>query len=167
MLWKSRKKAGSRLDLSKVNLSKPVGGLGDVIGPQRAAMSIRLKLGIISIVKASPKFSIQCAHLYKSRMLSTKTSIVSGLKDSTLIKTQGFIDGKWVDAKDGGRILVTNPANGDALGSVPEMGQAETKEAIKAAEKAFQTWGKTTAKVFRQFQDPVNFLLKCLTTVSP
>ncbi|KIJ69891.1 hypothetical protein HYDPIDRAFT_104549 [Hydnomerulius pinastri MD-312] len=71
---------------------------------------------------------------------------VWGLKDPSLIKTQGYIDGKWVDAKEGGKILVTNPATEEELGTVPEMGLAETKEAIAAAGKAFQTWGKTTAK---------------------
>ena len=29
-----------------------------------------------------------------------------GLKDSSLIRTQGLIDGKWVDAKEGGKIAV-------------------------------------------------------------
>jgi succinate-semialdehyde dehydrogenase/glutarate-semialdehyde dehydrogenase len=40
-----------------------------------------------------------------------------------------------------------DPANNKELGTVPEMGLAETKEAIDAASKAFKTWGKTTAKV--------------------
>ena len=87
-----------------------------------------------------------------------------GLQDPTLIKTQGFIDGKWVDAKQGGRIVVTSalrsldhtsvtltripdPATTVELASVPEMGLSETREAINAASKAFQTWGRTTARV--------------------
>lgn len=40
-----------------------------------------------------------------------------------------------------------DPATKEALGTVPEMGLEETKAAIAAASKAFQTWGKTTAKV--------------------
>jgi succinate-semialdehyde dehydrogenase/glutarate-semialdehyde dehydrogenase len=74
------------------------------------------------------------------------TSNVFGLKDPSLIRTQGFIDGKWVDAKDGGKITVTNPATLKELGTVPELGLSETKEAIDAAAKAFKTWGTTTAK---------------------
>jgi len=69
-----------------------------------------------------------------------------GLKDSSLIRAQGFIDGKWVDAKEGGTIKVTNPATLEELGQVPEMGLAETKEAIDAAYNAFKSWSKTTAK---------------------
>jgi succinate-semialdehyde dehydrogenase / glutarate-semialdehyde dehydrogenase len=94
-----------------------------------------------------------------------------GLNDPSLIKTQGFIDGKWVDAKDGGRIVVTSelessllinvaqkhslrildPATNDELGSVPEMGLAETKEAIKTAANAFKTWSTTSTKVGGSF----------------
>ncbi|KAF9021104.1 succinate-semialdehyde dehydrogenase [Rhodocollybia butyracea] len=69
-----------------------------------------------------------------------------GLKDSSLIKFQGLIDGKWVDAKDGAKIAVINPATNKELGTVPEMGLAETKEAINAAAKAFPSWSTTTAK---------------------
>ncbi|KAL0950178.1 hypothetical protein HGRIS_010171 [Hohenbuehelia grisea] len=80
-----------------------------------------------------------------SRMASTQAARF-GLKDHTLIKSQGFIDGQWLDAKSGGTITVNNPATKEDLGTVPEMGLEETKEAIKAASKAFETWGKTTAK---------------------
>lgn len=35
-------------------------------------------------------------------------SLQFGLKEASLIKNQGFIAGKWVDAKDGGKIAVTS-----------------------------------------------------------
>jgi acyl-CoA reductase-like NAD-dependent aldehyde dehydrogenase len=44
-------------------------------------------------------------------------------------------------------VASVDPATTEELGTVPEMGLAETKEAIDAAAKAFKTWGKTTAKV--------------------
>ncbi|ETW84022.1 hypothetical protein HETIRDRAFT_408257 [Heterobasidion irregulare TC 32-1] len=69
-----------------------------------------------------------------------------GLKDSSLVKTQGFINGQWIDAKSGEKITVTNPATEEKLGTIPEMGVEETKEAINAAAEAFKTWSKTTAK---------------------
>ncbi|KAH9948819.1 succinate-semialdehyde dehydrogenase [Amylocystis lapponica] len=81
------------------------------------------------------------------RMASTSANAQTfGLQDPSLIHAQGFIDGKWVDAQEGGLIKVTNPATEEELGSVPEMGLAETKHAIDAAAKAFKTWSKTTAK---------------------
>ncbi|KAJ7756186.1 succinate-semialdehyde dehydrogenase [Mycena metata] len=79
------------------------------------------------------------------RMASAQASVF-GLKDFSLIKTQAFIDGKWVDAKSGEKISVINPATLEELGTVPEMGLAETKEAIDAASKALPEWSKTTAK---------------------
>ena len=42
---------------------------------------------------------------------------------------------------------VYNPANGAAIGSVPNMTAQETEEAVSAAYTAFQTWKQTTAKV--------------------
>ncbi|KAF5387701.1 hypothetical protein D9615_000736 [Tricholomella constricta] len=79
------------------------------------------------------------------RMASTQASAF-GLKDPSLIKFQGFIDGKWVDAKNGEKISVTNPATLEELGTVPDMGLSETKEAIDAASRAFPAWSRTTAK---------------------
>ncbi|KIM46575.1 hypothetical protein M413DRAFT_441663 [Hebeloma cylindrosporum] len=78
-------------------------------------------------------------------MASAQASVF-GLKEPTLIKFQAFIDGQWVDAKSGDKIVVTNPATNEVLGTVPEMGLAETKEAIAAAHKAFPAWSRTTAK---------------------
>jgi succinate-semialdehyde dehydrogenase/glutarate-semialdehyde dehydrogenase len=43
--------------------------------------------------------------------------------------------------------LISDPFNQEELGTVPEMGLAETKEAIEAAAKAFPAWSTTTAKV--------------------
>ena len=81
----------------------------------------------------------------KFRMASSQASVF-GLKDPSLIKFQGFIDGKWTDAKSGEKIVVTNPATLEELGTVPDMGVEETKEAIEAAARAFPAWSKTTAK---------------------
>ena len=43
--------------------------------------------------------------------------------------------------------LSVDPSTEEDLGTVPEMGLAETKQAIDAAARAFKSWGKTTAKV--------------------
>jgi succinate-semialdehyde dehydrogenase/glutarate-semialdehyde dehydrogenase len=48
---------------------------------------------------------------------------------------------------DSGRILnVFNPATGALIGSVPDMGEAETRRAIAAAERALPQWRAKTAK---------------------
>ncbi len=39
------------------------------------------------------------------------------LKDPGLFKQQVYLAGTWVDADDGGTVAVTNPANGETLGT--------------------------------------------------
>jgi succinate-semialdehyde dehydrogenase / glutarate-semialdehyde dehydrogenase len=68
------------------------------------------------------------------------------LKDSSLFRQQSYIDGKWCDADSGETIDVTNPANGEKLGTIPKMGTAETRRAIEAANAALPLWKKKTAK---------------------
>lgn len=55
------------------------------------------------------------------------------LNDPTLFRQQALINGRWRDASSKETLAVTNPANGQQLGSVPKMGAAETREAIDAA----------------------------------
>ncbi|HLJ62561.1 MAG TPA: NADP-dependent succinate-semialdehyde dehydrogenase, partial [Stellaceae bacterium] len=68
------------------------------------------------------------------------------LADPKLFRRQAYIDGAWVDADDGTTITVDNPASGQALGTVPRMGAAETRRAILAAERALPDWRARTAK---------------------
>ena len=67
------------------------------------------------------------------------------LSDSTLFRTQCYIDGEWVDADDGATLDVDNPANGEVVGTVPKLGRSETQRAIDAAERAFTGWRALTA----------------------
>lgn len=68
------------------------------------------------------------------------------IKDAGLFKQQAFVGGRW-EAGDEGRVKeVTNPATGELLGTVPNMGVAETKRAIEAAHKALPDWRARTAK---------------------
>jgi succinate-semialdehyde dehydrogenase/glutarate-semialdehyde dehydrogenase len=48
---------------------------------------------------------------------------------SALFRESCFIDGQWVEADSRARIGVDNPADGSMVGSVPDMGAAETKRA--------------------------------------
>ncbi|MFG1352346.1 NAD-dependent succinate-semialdehyde dehydrogenase [Xanthobacter autotrophicus] len=51
-----------------------------------------------------------------------------------------LIDGAWIGADDGAAIAVTDPATGAALGTIPDVGAAETERAIAAAGAAFPGW---------------------------
>jgi succinate-semialdehyde dehydrogenase/glutarate-semialdehyde dehydrogenase len=68
------------------------------------------------------------------------------LADPGLLKTQAYINGQWCDAKDGGQFDVTNPANGNVLARVPDMGADETRSAIEAANAAWPAWRAKTTK---------------------
>ena len=68
------------------------------------------------------------------------------LKDQSLFREQCYIDGEWTDAENGETIEVTNPADGSVIGTVPKMGQAETRRAIIAADHAWAGWRAMTGK---------------------
>lgn len=68
------------------------------------------------------------------------------LNDPTLFRQQAMINGRWRDASSKETLVVTNPANGQQLGSVPKMGAGETHEAIDAAARALPAWRALTAK---------------------
>jgi len=68
------------------------------------------------------------------------------LKDPSLFKQQVLVAGEWCDADNGKTVAVTNPANGETLGTVPTCGTAETERAIAAADVAQRTWARLPAK---------------------
>jgi succinate-semialdehyde dehydrogenase/glutarate-semialdehyde dehydrogenase len=68
------------------------------------------------------------------------------LNDNKLFRQQAYIAGRWCDADDGRSLNVTDPANGELLGSVPLMAGAEAVRAIEAAEAALADWRGRTAK---------------------
>ena len=57
-----------------------------------------------------------------------------------------FIDGSWTAARSGRTFEVTNPATGELLGSVPDGGADDARDAIAAADAAFPVWSTTTAQ---------------------
>ncbi len=79
------------------------------------------------------------------------------LKDSSLLKTNAFVAGSWQGADNGASFEVRNPATGRVLATVPEMGAAETRRAIEAANAAWASWraqpAKTRAAVLRKWYD--------------
>jgi succinate-semialdehyde dehydrogenase/glutarate-semialdehyde dehydrogenase len=68
------------------------------------------------------------------------------LKDPALFRQANYLGGAWVQADSGQSILVKNPATGDVVGEVPNMGTAETRRAIEAAAKAYPAWRAMLAK---------------------
>jgi len=67
------------------------------------------------------------------------------LHDEGLLRRQAYLDGRWYDADDGGRLEVCDPATGALVATVPAMGAAETARAIAAAGRALAHWRRLPA----------------------
>jgi succinate-semialdehyde dehydrogenase/glutarate-semialdehyde dehydrogenase len=59
---------------------------------------------------------------------------------SELIRSDNFIDGKWVAASGGKRFAVTNPATGETIAQVADSDAADARAATDAAARAFPAW---------------------------
>ncbi|HMB59899.1 MAG TPA: aldehyde dehydrogenase family protein, partial [Xanthomonadales bacterium] len=68
------------------------------------------------------------------------------LKNPDLLREQSYIDGQWVSGAGGETFPVTNPADDSLLANVAQLGVAETRQAIEAADAAWPAWRKRTAK---------------------
>ncbi|MBK7674132.1 MAG: NAD-dependent succinate-semialdehyde dehydrogenase [Candidatus Accumulibacter sp.] len=68
------------------------------------------------------------------------------LADRRLLRTQCYLDGRWLTADDGRSFAVSDPASGGKLAEVPLMTAAETARAIAAAAAALPAWQARTAK---------------------
>jgi succinate-semialdehyde dehydrogenase/glutarate-semialdehyde dehydrogenase len=68
------------------------------------------------------------------------------LRDVNLFRQLCYINGAWTPARSASTIPVEDPATGRILGSVPNAGREETRDAIAAAAAAFPDWRARTAK---------------------
>lgn len=65
--------------------------------------------------------------------------------DLTKMNTQLFINGQFVDAKNGTTIDVLNPANGELITKIAAAEAEDVDIAVAAAQKAFPAWAETPA----------------------
>src|SRR2546422_8016326 len=70
--------------------------------------------------------------------LHTKTDLKELLKDAALFKEAAYIGGEWMTG--GATLAVRNPANGEVVGKVPDLGAEATRRAIDAANAALPQW---------------------------
>lgn len=90
--------------------------------------------------------------------MTISTSLLSRLKDASLVTDKAYINGSWRSASESGATFeVTNPANGEVIATLPDMGREETAQAIDAAHSAQVAWaartGKERAVVLRKLFD--------------
>ncbi len=79
------------------------------------------------------------------------------LHDRDLLRDKAYVDGSWIAADSGRSFPVRNPASGDEITQVPDLGVAEVRRAIEAANAAYPAWRAKTAKeraaVLRRWYD--------------
>jgi succinate-semialdehyde dehydrogenase/glutarate-semialdehyde dehydrogenase len=76
--------------------------------------------------------------------MDMKTSPLSLLNDPTLLKTDAFINGQWVQGSN--RFDVNDPATGLKLADVANLGPQDATDAIDAANAALPAWRHKTGK---------------------
>ena len=68
------------------------------------------------------------------------------LADPSLLRDQAYIAGEWVSSKNNETFEVRNPASLEVICNVPDLGLAETRQAIDAAYHAQKLWSSKTGK---------------------
>ncbi|MBP1806093.1 NAD-dependent succinate-semialdehyde dehydrogenase [Rubellimicrobium aerolatum] len=90
-------------------------------------------------------------------MLDHTTHLASMLKRPDLLIERALVGGEWIEAEGGRTFDVTNPARGDVIARVPDLGRAEIARAIDAAHASQKAWaartGKERARVLRRWHD--------------
>ncbi len=76
--------------------------------------------------------------------MNMTASPLSLLKDPSLLKTDALINGEWI--KGSHRFDIIDPATGQKLADVANLGPAEAEIAIAAANAAWPAWRNKTAK---------------------
>lgn len=84
--------------------------------------------------------------IFAEDVMANETNLKDLLKDPSLLATQGYLAGEWVNGEDGATFDVTNPARGDVIAKVADLSRAQTARAIAAAEAAQKEWAAKTAK---------------------
>jgi succinate-semialdehyde dehydrogenase/glutarate-semialdehyde dehydrogenase len=86
-----------------------------------------------------------------------RTDLATHLSDPSLLVDKAYVAGEWIGADSGGSFPVSNPARGDVICTVPDLGEAEVTRAIEAAYAAQKGWaaktGKERAAVLRKWYD--------------
>lgn len=91
-------------------------------------------------------FNIKFIMFLRSTRGISQSVIMCAQRYSSAWPTKAYVNGEWYDAKSGKTFDVINPATGKTIATVPDLDASDTQVAINAANDAFKTWKKTTAK---------------------
>ncbi|RAH81527.1 putative succinate-semialdehyde dehydrogenase [Aspergillus japonicus CBS 114.51] len=81
------------------------------------------------------------------------------LNNPSLLIGQNYINGTWLEAASGRRFQVTDPANGNTIGTCPESDSTDAHKAIDAAAAALPAWrsrtGRNRGRILRRWYELV------------
>ncbi len=85
-------------------------------------------------------------------------TLLAKLNDPTLAVDAAYVAGEWLPRAEGAKSFeITNPATGDVIATLPDLGVSETRAAIDKAYEAQKAWaaktGKERAAVLRKLFD--------------
>ena len=80
-------------------------------------------------------------------------ALAKHLKSTDLLRDAGYVNGNWIGGNGAETFDVFNPATGEKLATLPEMGVTETSAAIDAAYKALGLVKQQGEKSFRDRLD--------------
>ncbi|MFA5965252.1 MAG: NAD-dependent succinate-semialdehyde dehydrogenase [Sphingomonas sp.] len=90
-----------------------------------------------------------------------------GLRRSELLERRAFIGGAWVEGD--ADIPVFNPATGELLASVPDLGEIETEAAVCAAADALPAWkcrpAAERSAILRRYAELLRDNQECLARI--
>lgn len=79
--------------------------------------------------------------------MTISKSLLSKLKNTTLLPCAALINGQWVNkSKSNLFFKVTNPSNREVIAEIPDFGEYETKLAINSAYNSQKEWASKTGK---------------------
>jgi succinate-semialdehyde dehydrogenase/glutarate-semialdehyde dehydrogenase len=70
-------------------------------------------------------------------------TVALGIKDSSLLRQQCYVDGRWIGNPTD---AIESPHNRQTFAYVPRFGASEANEAVQAAERALPAWRALSAK---------------------
>ena len=76
---------------------------------------------------------------------TNESEVLSNFNSNSLLMTQAFVNGQWINAASGKTFDVTNPATGELIASIPDMNREDVSAAVDAAYAAWPAFRDLTA----------------------
>ncbi|MHA7772767.1 NAD-dependent succinate-semialdehyde dehydrogenase [Roseibium sp. M-1] len=69
-----------------------------------------------------------------------ETSLFSQIRNRHLLRSFGYVGGRWLGATDGAVFPVSDPADGSPLGEIAKLSGSQAAAAVGVADEAFRQW---------------------------